>query len=147
MSGLNVEPFGSAAITRSRYAIPSAVVRTGGMRFGLRMARPKGCAVDRSVALSISPSRPCRWQSSGLRMVTRSGIARSRRAVAGNAAEHGAGHQAGAARIVEIEDAADQLAGGVEAGDRVHVAVDHLAGVGIDAHAAEREADAAADLV
>src|SRR4029077_4990489 len=77
----------------------------------------------------------------------RSRIPRPRGAVAGDAAEHAAGHQAGAARIVEVEDAADQLARRVEAGDRIHVAVDHLAGVGVDAHAAEREADAATDLV
>src|SRR5262252_10601241 len=125
----------------------SMVVTTGGTRLGIRMARPKCLAVNGSVALSISPSRTCRCQSSGLRMVMRSGIAGPRRAVAGDAAEHGAGHQPGAARVVEVEDAADQLARRVEAGDRVHVAVDHLAGVGVDAHAAEGEADAAADLV
>src|ERR1700747_2617866 len=49
----------------------SAVVRTGGMRFGIRMARPKFFAVNGSTALSISPSRTCRCQSSGLRIVIR----------------------------------------------------------------------------
>src|SRR5579883_3080705 len=49
----------------------SAVVRTGGIKFGIRMARPKCFAVYGSTALSISPSRTCRCQSSGLRMVMR----------------------------------------------------------------------------
>ena len=37
-----------------------------------------------------------------------------------------AGHQAGAARIVEVEQAADQLARGIEAADRLPVGVEHL---------------------
>src|SRR5579883_2731986 len=171
------------------------------MRFGIRIARPKCCAVNGSVALSISPSRTCKCQSSGLRMVMRvviggtllmrrgspppaseasggeglglggrrllgadvvrayrkfgasvvpptprsaasprhptrpangreghgahgasvpSSIPCTRGTESRDAAEHSAGHQAGAARVVEIEDAADQLSRGVEAGDRVH---------------------------
>ena len=45
---------------------------------------------------------------------------------AGDLAEHRAGAQARAARIVEVEDAADQLARRVEAGDRLVVGVEHL---------------------
>src|SRR3954468_11954418 len=61
---------------------------------------------------------------------------------AGDAPEHRARGQAGAARIVEIEDAADQLAGGVEARDRLVIHVHHLALIG-DAQATEGEGDAA----
>src|SRR5215469_16832755 len=75
MSGLNFESCGSAAITRSRYAAASAVVRTGGTRFGIKIARPKFLAVNGKTALSISPSRTCRCQSSGLRIVMRVVIA------------------------------------------------------------------------
>src|SRR2546428_10656966 len=49
----------------------SLVVTTGGTRLGIRMARPKCLAVNGSTALSIAPSRTCRCQSSGLRMVMR----------------------------------------------------------------------------
>src|SRR5215207_9295980 len=52
----------------------SAVVRTGGTRLGIRIARPKCRAVNGSVARSISLSRTCRCQSSGLRMVRRSAM-------------------------------------------------------------------------
>ena len=45
--------------------------RTGGIRFGIRMARPKCLAVYGITALSMAPSRTCRCQSSGLRMVMR----------------------------------------------------------------------------
>src|ERR1700682_6533588 len=61
---------------------------------------------------------------------------------AGDLAEHRAGHQARAARIVEVEQAADQFARGVEAADRLIIGVEHLA-VGINAQAAEGEGDAA----
>src|ERR1700726_1461946 len=61
---------------------------------------------------------------------------------AGDLAEHRAGHQARAARIVEIEQAADQFARGIEAADRLIVGVEHFA-VGVDAQAAEGEGDAA----
>ena len=47
------------------------MVRTGGIRFGIRMARPKCLAVYGITALSMAPSRTCRCQSSGLRMVRR----------------------------------------------------------------------------
>ena len=56
------------------------------------------------------------------------------------------GHQAGAAGIVEIEQPADQFAGGIEAADRLVVGVEHL-GVGVDAQPAERESDAAGHRV
>src|SRR5215471_20728118 len=42
-----------------------------------------------------------------------------RRVAAGDAAEDGARHQARAARVVVVVEAADDLARGVEAGDRV----------------------------
>src|SRR5215469_6247463 len=71
MSGVKVEPGGRAASARSRYATASAVVTTGGTRFGIRMARPKFLAVNGNTALSMAPSRTCRCQSSGLRMVRR----------------------------------------------------------------------------
>src|SRR5580704_15319041 len=61
---------------------------------------------------------------------------------AGDLAEHRAGHQAGAARIVEVEQAADQFARGIEAADRLVVGIEHFA-VGIDAQAAEGEGNAA----
>src|SRR5690242_18513530 len=61
---------------------------------------------------------------------------------AGNLAEHGAGHQPGAAGIIEIEQAADQFAGGIKPADRLIIGVKHF-GVGIDAQAAEGEGDAA----
>src|SRR5690242_13135659 len=61
---------------------------------------------------------------------------------AGDLAEHRAGHQAGAARIVEVEQAADQFARRIKAADRLVVGVEHFA-VGVDAQAAEREGDAA----
>src|SRR5713101_1057800 len=49
----------------------SLAVATGGMRLGIRMARPKCLAVNGMTALSMAPSRTCRCQSSGLRMVMR----------------------------------------------------------------------------
>ena len=65
----------------------------------------------------------------------------ARRAPAGDAAEDGAGHQAGAAGVVVVEEPADDLAGGVEAGDRVAGRVLDLGVVG-DLEAAEGEGDA-----
>src|SRR5258706_16095268 len=49
----------------------SLVIMTGGTRLGIRMARPKCLAVNGITALSMAPSRTCRCQSSGLRMVMR----------------------------------------------------------------------------
>src|SRR5579863_1619761 len=43
----------------------------------------------------------------------------------GETAEDRAGHEAGAARIVEVEEPADELAGGKEAGHRRALGVDH----------------------
>lgn len=65
MSGVKSLPGGSAAKMRSRYASASAVVRTGGLRFGMMIARAivRGmCA--RSDAM-FAPSRRWRCQSSG----------------------------------------------------------------------------------
>ncbi len=64
----------------------------------------------------------------------------------GDLAEHGARHQARAARIIEVEQAADQFARRIKAADRLIVGIEHLA-VGIDAQAAERKRDAAGDRV
>ena len=61
-----------------------------------------------------------------------------RRTSPGDAAEDGAGHEAGAAGVVVVEEAADYLAGGVEAGDRVPGGVFDL-GVVRDFEAAEGE--------
>jgi hypothetical protein len=57
-------------------------------------------------------------------------------------AEHRPGHQAGAAGVVEIEEPADQLARGEQAGDRRAVGADHRRSV-VDLQAAEGEGDAA----
>src|SRR5450759_3821192 len=50
---------------RSRYLAAAATVVTGGLRFGITIARAKRRAVSGSTALSASPSRRCRCQSSG----------------------------------------------------------------------------------
>src|SRR5712691_12987566 len=55
----------------------SLLVATGGTRLGIRMARPKFLAVNGITAFSIAPSRTCRCQSSGLRMVMRVVMRRS----------------------------------------------------------------------
>src|SRR5689334_17678750 len=59
---------------------------------------------------------------------------------AGDLAEHRARHEARAARIIEIEQPADQFAGRIQAGDRLLRDVEHAA-VGVDPQAAERECD------
>src|ERR1700694_5849015 len=64
-----------------------------------------------------------------------------RRTPSGDAAEDGAGYEPGAAGVVVVEEAADDLAGGVEAGDRVARCVLDLGVVG-DLEAAEGEGDA-----
>src|SRR4029077_11971989 len=79
-------------------------------------------------------------------MTIRLVLPRASRRGAGDLAEDGPGDEAGAARIVEIENAADQLAGRIEPADRLVVRVQHL-GIGIDAQAAEREGDAAGHRV
>src|SRR5436190_13151769 len=63
---------------------------------------------------------------------------------AGDAAEHGAVGEARAARIVEIEDAANHLARGVQTGDRRAVGIDDAC-AGVDLDAAEGEGEAAGD--
>src|SRR5215468_2072694 len=62
----------------------------------------------------------------------------------GDLAEDRARHEPGAAGVIEIEQAADQLARGVEAADRLALGVDH-ARVGVDLEAAEGEGNAAGD--
>ena len=46
---------------------PAATVVTGGLRFGMTIARPKTRAVAPTTAASAAPSRRCRCQSSGRR--------------------------------------------------------------------------------
>src|SRR6516165_7640212 len=60
--------------------------------------------------------------------------------------EDGAGHQPGAARIVEVEQPADQLARGKKPGDRQILDIEHMARR-IDLHAAESKRDSAADRI
>src|ERR1700752_2029377 len=74
----------------------SLVVATGGIRFGIRMARPKCLAVNGMTALSMAPSRTCRCQSSGLRMGRRGVMLPDRRGGGGKRllrplVDHGAG--------------------------------------------------------
>ena len=69
------------------------------------------------------------------------------RPVAGDAAEHQAGDEPGAGRVVEIEDPADHLARRVEAGDRLVAQVEHLPALVVDAQPAEGEGDAAGHAV
>src|SRR5216684_4103573 len=66
----------------------------------------------------------------------------ARRRGPGDLAEHRARGEAGAAGIIEIEQAADQLARRIEPADRLVVGVEHLAVV-VDAQAPEREGNAA----
>src|SRR5262249_17438455 len=65
---------------------------------------------------------------------------------AGEAPEDGARDEAGAARVVEVEDAADHLTGRVESLDLGRVVIEHL-GVGVDAKPAEGEGDPASGRV
>src|SRR5688572_23906135 len=71
-------------------------------------------------------------------------LAALRGAGAGEAAEYGARHEAGAAEVVLVEDAADDLAGGIKPRDGAVARILHLA-IAVDAQAAEREGDAAGD--
>src|SRR6267378_329632 len=89
--------------------------------------RPKSAFLFR-----VSYRRPA-WHSGRLR--------RLRRRATRDAAEDGARHEAGAAGIVVVEEAAHQLARGVEAADRPAFAVEHAA-LGGDVQPAERERDA-----
>jgi hypothetical protein len=68
------------------------------------------------------------------------------RLASGDAPEHDAGNQAGAAAVVVIVEPADDLAGGIEPADRRPCGVLHL-GAGRDAQAAKREGDAGGDAV
>src|SRR2546426_2076652 len=61
---------------------------------------------------------------------------------AGETAEHSARDESGAARVVEVEDPADHLAGGVEPRYLGRIVIEHLS-VGVDAKTAEREGDPA----
>src|SRR5882672_10328060 len=70
--------------------------------------------------------------------------ARGRRA--GEAAEDGARDEPGAARVIEVEDPADHLTGGVEPPDLGRIVIEHL-GVPVDAETAEGEGDPAGGRV
>ena len=63
---------------------------------------------------------------------------------AGDLAEHRAVGESGAARVIEIEDTADQLACGIQAGNRFAVGRQYPR-LGIDAQAPEGEGDAASN--
>src|SRR5512134_1601672 len=67
-------PAGNAARMRLRYSSASAVVVTGGRRFGITMARANWRAVCGRTAASAAPSRRCRCQSSG-RVIVRVSMA------------------------------------------------------------------------
>ena len=69
------------------------------------------------------------------------GACQGRGVAADETAEDGAGHEAGAAGVVVVVEAADDLAGGVEAGDRPAGRVLDL-GAGGDLEPAEGEGDA-----
>src|SRR6185295_9146147 len=71
---------------------------------------------------------------------------RASRRGAGDLAEHRARAQARATRIVEVEDAADQLARRIEPADRLIVGVEHFT-VGVHAQAAERKCNATGDRI
>src|SRR5688572_24533057 len=73
----------------------------------------------------------------------RSTLGRLPRAGAGDAPEHRAGNEPRAARVVEVEEPADHLAGAVEARYGPEVHVHHLPGLAVDPQAAEGERDAA----
>src|SRR5215475_609231 len=60
--------------------------------------------------------------------------------------EHGAGHQSGAARIIEVEQPADEFARRKETGDRRILDVEH-ARRRIDLEATEGEGNSATDRV
>src|SRR5262245_55477028 len=74
--------------------------------------------------------------------LVRSILARTSGRGAGDAAEHRARGQAGAAGIVEVEQPAHKLARGIEPADRLVVGVEHL-GIVVDSQAAEGEGNAA----
>src|SRR2546422_1333369 len=57
---------------RSRYSSACCVVRTGGFRLGITMARAKRRALSASTEAMAGPSRKCRCQSSGRFSVSRS---------------------------------------------------------------------------
>ena len=69
ISGSKAAPSGRAARIRSRYARASRAVTTGGTRLGMMIARAKWRALSGATARSMSPSRRCRCQSSGRRIV------------------------------------------------------------------------------
>src|SRR6516225_3729039 len=84
---------------------------------------------------SRSEPAPMRWRLQVLRGTAPRGSA-------GNPAEHSARHKAGAARIVEIENATDELACGVQPRDGTAVSVND-ASLGVNLQPAKRKSDAA----
>src|SRR5580698_7467057 len=69
------------------------------------------------------------------------------RRLAGDLAEDRAGHHSRAGRVIPVPQAAQHLAGGVQAGNRAARGVLHLSRARIDQQAAEGERDAAPDAV
>ena len=72
MSGSKSTPAGTSARMRFRYAVASAALMTGGVRFGMTMARLAQRAMSGTVVLRAGPS--LRWicQSSGAVSVSES---------------------------------------------------------------------------
>src|SRR5205814_4613641 len=83
-----------------------------------------------------------RWTGARWRSACRS--AHPSCVVSRDAPEDGAISEPGTAGIVEPEDAADELACGVEPPDRLAVGAQHLR-IGVDLQSAEAEGDAAGD--
>src|SRR6516165_8407959 len=88
---------------------------------------------------SRSEPAPMRWRLQVLRGTAPCGSA-------GNPAEHSACHKASAARIVEIENATDELACSVQPRDGMAVSVND-ASLGVNLQPAKRKSDAASHSV
>src|SRR5262249_55529363 len=87
---------------------------------------PAATARAISVAESVFGALVARVSTASVLMASLSVLAGAGGRRAGDAAEHRARSQSRAAGIVEIEQAADQLAGGVEPADRLVVGIEHL---------------------
>src|SRR5436190_17708859 len=102
------------------------------------------------------PSRPrpesaalrknCRIPLPGMPGWKRSVLVRAGCCSPGDAAEHGAGSEPGASGIVEIEQSADQLAGGIKAADGLVIGIENFA-IGSDAQPAERKGHTASHRI
>src|SRR5262245_49091899 len=113
-----------------------------------QVASPAATARTISLAVSVFSAdlRRARVLVSIEALTPRSILAGAARRRARDAAEHRARGQPGAAGIVEIEQPAHELAGGIEDADRLVIGVEHL-GVVSDAHTAEGEGEPAGHRV